>query len=490
MTETIESAEDEPHDDFEEDFIEEQEEVKESFSLRPSVAGTCLIISGAFITPSLLTSDIPSRNAFTAAVVMLIAIGASALADWKRGLRNLLRVDLIALLALYFLTFFEFLFPQPSFDTVNLVQNTNKGITLIVIAMVGLAIGRHFFGNAQSSFRFLQNVEPTPRLYFICYLGIFFISSFFMFNAVKFNPIAVFEALIAPRFHQPWGRGQYGNWATLLNELSLLGYVVPPLAAVIFGQREKYTRAQLAVVFILLVVQMFFAFAAGTRNVLAIYMASALGAYFIIQKEVRIKQVLLSGAATAVAFFYASEHMLHFRNIGLKSYVQHGYYKDDVQSSSMDQYAYFVDYNLQTIAALVDVFPEQYEYVGWNFPYVAATKPIPRALWKGKPKDLEMGIEQALGARGMTLAATFVGESYMAGGEIAVFGTGLFLGLLFAWWNRLGGKSNTVFSMLVYSVGFFCALISMRSLMFLTTAMLPSVALLVYAKFFLKPKYS
>lgn len=74
----------------------------------------------------------------------------------------------------------------------------------------------------------------------------------------------------------------------------------------------------------------------------------------------------------------------------------------------------------------------------------------------------------------------------MAGGLPAVFFTALAFGAFFAFWNRLGCASNSLFALLVYAAGFLAALISMRSFMFTTTMILPAVALIVFARFFLR----
>jgi hypothetical protein len=119
-------------------------------------------------------------------------------------------------------------------------------------------------------------------------------------------------------------------------------------------------------------------------------------------------------------------------------------------------------------------------------PYLALIRPIPRAVWPGKPEGMSTSIEDAVGAgAGWTVAATFAGEAYMSGGILAVIGTGLFFGFLTAWWNRLSSPQNSQFGILIYASGFFCAVISMRSLFFFTTALLPTLTAIVAGRFLL-----
>jgi MFS family permease len=63
--------------------------------------------------------------------------------------------------------------------------------------------------------------------------------------------------------------------------------------------------------------------------------------------------------------------------------------------------------------------------------------------------------------------------------------SGLFLGWLAAWWNRLASPHNSELGMLVYASGFFAVTITMRSLFALSTAILPCVAGLVVGKYVL-----
>ena len=139
-----------------------------------------------------------------------------------------------------------------------------------------------------------------------------------------------------------------------------------------------------------------------------------------------------------------------------------------------------VDYNLYVIAKLGDVFPEQHDFLGWEIPYLAIIRPIPRAIWPGKPEGLSFSIEDAVGVKGLTLASSFVGEAYISGGLFGVLLTGLVFGSIAGWWNRLGRPDNSAFGHLIFSSAFFAAVISMRSMFVFTTAILPTIAALMF----------
>jgi hypothetical protein len=103
-------------------------------------------------------------------------------------------------------------------------------------------------------------------------------------------------------------------------------------------------------------------------------------------------------------------------------------------------------------------------------------------LWPGKPEGLSVGIEEALGASGLTLAATFVGEAYMSGGALAVVLTGLVFGAAAALWNRVGIHLRSNLDLVIYVSGFLSGLVAMRSPLSMVPMMLPTVALWTLGK--------
>jgi hypothetical protein len=64
----------------------------------------------------------------------------------------------------------------------------------------------------------------------------------------------------------------------------------------------------------------------------------------------------------------------------------------------------------------------------------------------------------------------------MSGGLFAVALAGLAFGALFGWWNYIASLRNSEMGILIYSSGFFAAVISMRSMLVFTTALLPTAA--------------
>ena len=438
---------------------------------RAVTAGSVMALIGVALTAFFLQGDTPSQLGHFAAIGAGFSILASMAADAKPGLFNLIRADLMAVLSFYFLTLFEFLFPQPNFDAMNKVAPTHTAVYVVLLGLAGLLIGRHLLHPKKQPLEKTLTTEIPAVLMIIIFWGSMVLGFAYMFASVDFNPVKVLDGFMAPRFSQPWGRGRFGDWRALLFELNMFIYLVAPLAGVILGRRKRYGFFQLAGVILGALFVFFYGFTSGTRNLFASYLVTFLIGYAFSLPRDRRKEIVLVCIACAVVLIAATTIMLRFRNVGFKDWMKYG-----APRGAPEEKTLFVDYNLWAITQLVDVFPAKHDYLGWEVPFLALIRPIPRALWPGKPEGMSLSIEDALGTEGMTVAASFAGEAYMAGGMIAVFACGIFFGAATGWWCHLCSPKNSEMGLLIYASGFFAAVISMRSLFVFTTALMPTVA--------------
>ena len=226
-----------------------------------------------------------------------------------------------------------------------------------------------------------------------------------------------------------------------------------------------------------LLLTLFYGFSSGTRNVFCVYIIIFAVTYLLLKRDITWTRVIFLSCVVAGTAYFASYYMLQFRKVGLDSYIEvsgeiEGWKKETL----------FIDYNLPVISQLTEVFPDRIDYLGSEVASFAILHPVPRALWPSKPERLSVAAEDALGLSGLTLSSTFVGEAYMMGGYSAILIVGLLLGWLASWWNRFGLDLRSNASVILYASGFFAALISMRSINWTTTAMLPTFAIWLYLK--------
>lgn len=463
--------------------------------IKPSGGGTLLILVACMVGYYLTLQELsPSEMARRVSIALLLGIFGSYLLDWRYGLRNLIRVDVFAFLAFYFLTFFEFLFPQSRFDMMVIPEHVVEATHLLIAGLGAMALGRHMDFFPKGILEQVADVKMKHNDFLIIFFGAAILNFLPTMMAVDYNPFAWFEQTLRPRFSRVWGRAALGNLSTLLNELQLLGYIIPPLAGLIFARARQYRVVVLIAVGCLLLLVWYSAFSSGTRNVLATQMAGFFAGFVIVQKKLRLKLIVPMALVVGLLFVILADHMLAFRNMGLGRYVENGYWKPEYKQfeaeylgggmvEEEEEEGYFVDYNLWSLSLVVSAFPEVHDYIGWNMPLVALTKPVPRAFWPGKPTGFEVSLEEAAGIEQMTIAVTWVGEAFIAGGMVWTLAIGLLIGMFCAYWNHLARFLHSPFALIVFASGFYAILLLMRSLIFFTTALLPSVALIIMGLF-------
>lgn len=453
--------------------------------LSPSVGGTMVILFGcgfaALMQPE--AGQSPTEVLRVQAMVIGVSLLGSLALDYQVSLRNLIRVDVVSLLAFYFLTYVEFLFPQPDFDAVAQGYQIASASAMVILGIASLAVGRHaniYFAENKSRAQLgglLGNQIQTEH-----WLLLFWIAAgmgyLHMLLATNFNIMAIVEAMMRPRFDQPWGRGKFGNWKALIYELGMFLFLVPPIYGVLFARRKRLNRVGFLIASLVTLLTLFHGFAGGTRNVFATYMAGMVGAYLLVQHRLTIWKVAFSGGVAMLLLLFSTREMLAFRQIGLANYLKYG---GPESVDGEEEGGLFVDANILNLAMLIGAFDTQHEPIGLNVPFNAIIRPIPRAIWPGKPEGLAIGIEEAVGMEGLTLSVTFVGESYMAARAWGVLISGLLFGGFCGYWNAKFSGQHGAYARLLYSAGFFPAAITMRSLFAFTTALLPIFGLLAIA---------
>ena len=436
--------------------------------------GTFFALSILFYTGVTLHGVSPSDIARYAALCTAVAIAVSIAFDLRRSVRNLQRADLFAILAYYFLTLFEFLFPQRNFDMMLSRDSTSEGVIICLIGFAGLFIGRHLFIPKRQPFRATLTHE-IPRAWLLVIFWLSFLIGYSnMLYAVHFDVMEMIHWFMAPRFTQPWGRDRLGDWSALLYELNMLIQLIPPLAGIILARRHRYPAIHLLLVVAVFALTLFYGFAGGTRNIFATFLVTFIMGYSLALPPHRHRELAALAIIGAAAMCFATYFMLQFRDAGLKNYLD-GKWTPPPSEAGVKKTLY-VDYNLYSICKLAEFFPRTHAYLGFEIPYQALIRPIPRAMWPDKPTGLSMSIEDALNVDGLTLSASFAGEAYMAGGTVTVFVIALVLGGFMGWWGSLSSPRNSEIGHLVYASGFFAAVISMRSLFVFTTALLPTAA--------------
>lgn len=452
------------------------------FTPAPTIPGTiCLLIGiiAAFILfPSQPT---PATMATIASQSIGIAFLVSLFLDYQKGLRNLLRTDLLCLVGIYALTLAEFLFPQEALDRLSNPTETALALRMVFLGIGGLAIGRHLIAPKPMKMKALNLKDLSDNSLFwiviVCTL-LGFASKLIAVKFKIFGDNSLIYHMMEARFTQPWGRSRLGGISSLFTELALLVYAIPPLSGVIINRWKKFPKAQFISVLCCFSLTMFSGFAGGTRNVFIAYLMTFLMGYLMTLKKNTIINTVIPIVFCVWLIGFASYHMLEFRTMGLRRYLEYQIYASDKVRETIE-----IDNNLASMGLVAINVPKNHGYIGAELLIWSVVKPIPRVFWPGKPEGLSVSVEEIVGAGGWTVAVTYVGEAYLVAGFPGIVAISMFFGALAAWWNRMAASSQTDYGLVVYALGFFAAGLTMRSMVWLTTAILPVIALVLFRKY-------
>ena len=441
----------------------------------PNRLGSILCVVGLGLTGLLLQGKTGEDIARFGAYGALLSFGISLAMDLRRGIQNLIRTDVMALMALYFLTLAEFLVKQQGYNWQAALEPTRLATLACLWGYAGMVIGRHLVPPArQHPFSELFQLPVPGSALFAMFWLCFIFGYLYMLVSVHFNVTNMILYFMEPRFYQPWQRGRLGDWKALLFETSMILYLVPPLGGVLLARRARFSKFQIFLVMLAVLFTLFYGFSSGTRNVFLSFLVTFLIGYCFAANRRQMKEIVVLGAITVVLLLVSTKMMLEFRNVGLRSYMIFGLYK--VNSRPTDEGALAVDNNLSAISRVADYFPRSHAYTNLEQPFLALIHPIPRVLWRSKPEGSVVSVEDIVRAKGWTVATSVIGEEYMMHGCIAVFFMSVFFGACCAWWNLLASPKNSEFGILVYASGFFSAVITMRSMVWCSTALLPTLA--------------
>lgn len=458
-----------------------------------SSSGSACLVAGCAIAFILYPqgSNLEEMAKIAAEWVGLGFLG-SILFDLQKGLRNLLRTDILCLLGIYALTLAEFLFPQEGFNIWGLTPDIfGTAINMTLVGTLSFTLGRHLVKPARIKAKLLTLDDLSPNVVVIIALVCCLLGFLTMLMAVNFRIFGedpgnegMIYHMMGARFTQPWSRvGRLGGWNTLLGEFALLQYVIPPLVGISINRLKEYGPIRLAILLACFSLVMFGAFAGGTRNVLIAHVATFTMSYLVTVPKKKPMETLIRMAVPVALMFWlsgwASYHMLEFRTMGLRIYMEEEVYKSENVRETLA-----VDYNLASMALVSRGMPANYDYLGPEVIIWAIGKPIPRAIWKGKPHGLSVSMEEVADTGGAyTIAITFIGEAYMFAGWPGIVLVSGFYGVLSSWWNRMAILTQSDYGLVVYALGFFAAGLTMRSFFWTTTAILPVIALVLFRKY-------
>ncbi len=124
-----------------------------------------------------------------------------------------------------------------------------------------------------------------------------------------------------------------------------------------------------------------------------------------------------------------------------------------------------VDGNFASLSETLRVIPDETDFVGFQYLWYVAVRPIPRIFWSNKPMNMGFDLAQHSGQRGAALALSIVGEAYMSFGWLGIAIGGLLFGWLARMWSQLLERDYGVVGVAIYGLGTMALFIGVRSLL-------------------------
>lgn len=439
---------------------------------------TFLLVIGGLVTGLTMPNTFAEVEVYRhCAFFMGPVIGLSLLVQSRGNLRRLMRADVVALTSLYFLTFAEFLNPSVRVLFAGYTGQAHSASWMVLATIMSIACGRHLVPS--------QGGKPfnLPHLsmhgMFWVAVACFFLGYLWPLITVNFNPVSLVTEALGPRFTQPWQRSRTGDWTSFLTELNLLHYAFAGLVGVILSGRNKVVMPVLVLLVGMFLFMCFMDFAGGTRYILMIKLGLAVSGYVAGSRRMTSPKLWVLGALSLAAMWAITGEMLRVRQLGVDRWVA-----GEAANTIEEENYFLVDNNMITIARTLEVFPNPNPFPGSDVVVSALTKWVPRALWPGKPEEWGTSLERAFGLDGSyTLAVTLTGEAYLIAGLPSLLIIGLMIGAGCTAWSRRGELLRSNLDLLLYISAFFATAMCMRSLQFVTVAILPTLLVYVAGRF-------
>ncbi len=311
--------------------------------------------------------------------------------------------------------------------------------------------------------------DVPPALIFKLAVLCFAVGSFKYFYAVGFNPSKFIFFLGVGRWAAPWGPQTLGGWDAILDHLPYFGFLVP-VFGVTLGLRIGWLRGPTILVFLMAVLLLLLLAQGGGRRVVGVMAGAPLITWILAQQRLDVRKLIVIGVAVA-SILYFMEVMLRYRNIGLAHY----FYGDAAEEVAFDRVN--VDDNFFRLCQIIKIIPDSHDYVYHQQLVYALVRPIPRAIWQGKPVGSGFNLAEFIGEKGLSLSVSVISEWYMSGGYIIVLIGGLIYGQLARMVSALWAVTHLGVGRLLYAV---CAMTLFAGVRSMTELVLMSYIVLAW----------
>ena len=429
---------------------------------------------GTFLAVSFIPDDPAPRGAlFFSALAMAAGLAAAPLAAAIRNPKSLLRAEyLVALAPIYWLLLdlLQGVYPMRGISPEQ-ITSAFLGIGLFVVALWVAVAYRPW--RAPAALVRSASEEFSPKVFFSLAVVAFILGMLKFAIPTNFDVAEMLYYVGQNRWAAPWGRGQLGGWDAFLDQLQYFGYILPALT-VIVGRRAGWGNARTLLCGAMAIIMMVFLSQSGNRRVIGVVFGIAIITWVLTEPRLRTKHVLIGAGAVAALLLFL-QVMLEYRGVGLAAL-----FESEKNEPLFERDYLHVDDNFYRLCQVIALIPDYYPHTYHKYFVYVLVRPIPRVFWPDKPVDPGFDLPSAIGARGVSLSTSVIGELYMAAGFIGIALGGWFYGRLSGMASQLlRGKLNSsaLVSYAIITMSLFAGVRSMLELMLMNYALVAWIGL-------------
>lgn len=433
---------------------------------------TLATVFGSLLIPhDAQPADAMRNSAIVLAVALLLIPAVEAAA---RGIKPALKVRNVLLIGVVYWVLADLvqgLYP---------IDATTEGIETAFLATgifaAGLSVGSAIrIGGLPAGIRHIVRLELSDRHVLTLATFCFVVGIFYFVFMADFSSSLIMEALLdRGRFAAPWARGVLGDWHSFIEQFIYFGYLLPPFAAVMYMRSRSLLN--LKTIYCMLLSACFLVFPAqggGRTNIGATLGSALLVAVLLSRRSLRTIHVVMMLAAL-FAVQVAMNVILQNRGSGY----------GELQVNDWTFSRIRVDDNFNRMAQTADFVPAYYPYSGLQFVFFSLVRPIPRALWPGKPVYQGFTVQEALGEEDTSLTNSVIGEAYSGYGFSLVLVMGMFFGALARWWEQTLEAPPTSGGVMLYALGAMALFGALRGFVNIVLLSYPILSLWAASAFF------
>jgi oligosaccharide repeat unit polymerase len=271
-----------------------------------------------------------------------------------------------------------------------------------------------------------------------------------------FNPGVMVSYLFVNRWAAPWTRGALGDWSSFLDQMEYFGYLLPTLTILLI-LRSKRLNHQIIISSLFSLFFAAFIAQGGNRRIIGVIFGAALICWILEQHKLTIKHLIIT--VLSITLILASmQTILYYRNSGFQAALN----KSEAHESRYHHL--HVDDNFYRLSQTITIVPIYRPYVYERQIIWALIRPIPRVFWPNKPIDPGFNLAATIGAEGVALTHSVIGDWYITSGWTAVFIGGWLYGALARMISHLLVKNSGSGRAIVYSLFVMALFAGVRSM--------------------------